>query len=423
MHELASFRSVLAAAGAVCALCAAAETAKADTTFIQTNLASDIPGLAAITDPNLINTWGISHLPGSPFWISNQGANTSSLFAVSGSANVSAVPLTVAIPTTANGPQGPTGQVSNSGSSFTIAGGPALFMFANLNGTISAWNGASGTTASIEVTTPGAHFTGLAINQAQNMLYAANGAGGIDVFNGSFAPVSLGSGAFATPAAINAKHLVPFNVQDINGSVYVTYAPASHAAQENAALGQGAVAVFSESGTLQSTLLGGPLAPLAAPWGIALAPADFGVFGGDLLVGNFSFTNSEINAFNPMTGALVGSLGIDPGAGNTPGGTLGAHIWRRRQWKPGHALLHRWPQRRGRRPIWRHSAKRPRALELGDDAARLRRSRLCRLSADEGAACLFCRDLKSRAQRNSKAVSQRFEVARLYFGTRTRRMN
>jgi uncharacterized protein (TIGR03118 family) len=213
--------------------------------------------------------------------------------------------------------------VSNSlASSFpTGSGGSSLFIFANLNGTISAWNGSSGTSAAIEVATPGAIYTGLAINDGQTMLYAANAAThAIDTFNSSFAPVHLGGGAFATPAAIAAKGLVPFNVQDINGDVYVTYAVPGHEDQESAGLGKGAVAKFSESGALEMTLLGGPTAPLASPWGIALAPPDFGAFSNDLLVGNFSFVNSEINAFDPTTGALVGSIGIDPGASNTPGG-------------------------------------------------------------------------------------------------------
>jgi hypothetical protein len=102
-------------------------------------------------------------------------------------------------------------------------------------------------------------------------LYAANnaGTGSIDVFNSSFTPMSLGAGAFATPAAMSALGLDPFNVRDINGSVYVTYALPGNA-QDTAALGEGAVAVFNESGTLEQTMVGGVL---SSPWGIALAPA------------------------------------------------------------------------------------------------------------------------------------------------------
>ena len=146
---------------------------------------------------------------------------------------------------------GPTGQVANSGTSFGISGGPANFIFANLNGTISAWNlsNINHTTnaATIEATIPGASYTGLAINQADTMLYAANNAtGAIDVFNGSFAPVNLGTNAFKTPGDISARRLVPFNVEDIGGNVYVTYAPMGRSAQTTAAAGDGAVAVFDE---------------------------------------------------------------------------------------------------------------------------------------------------------------------------------
>jgi uncharacterized protein (TIGR03118 family) len=199
----------------------------------------------------------------------------------------------------------------------------AHFIFANLNGTISAWN--TGTTAFVQplATISGASYTGLAINQAQTQLYAANNAAGtIDVFSSTFAPVSLGSNAFATPAAISALNLVPFNVQDIGGNIYVTYAPVGHPAQTSAALGSGAVAVFNENGMLQQTQMGDLLVGghLAAPWGVALAPSSFGQFGGDLLVGNFSYSNSFISAFDPVTGAFLGMIPIDVGGSNTSGG-------------------------------------------------------------------------------------------------------
>src|ERR1700719_4110566 len=278
--------------------------------FVQTNLVSDIPGLATITDRELLNPWGISHSPTSPFWVSNQATSTSTLYSVTDETKVSKVNLTVAIPKTAQGPQGPTGQVNNANAaSFPVGnggdGGSAHFIFANLNGTISAWD--TGPTAFIQVTTPGANYSGLAINQAQTQLYAANqaGTGSINVFNSAFAPVSLGAGAFATPTAIGALGLVPFNVQDINGNIYVTYAPSGLAAQRAATAGMGAVAVFTESGTLLQTIIG---SQLAAPWGVTLAPGSFGTFGGDLLVGNFSFVDSEINAFNPTTGAFLGMI-------------------------------------------------------------------------------------------------------------------
>ena len=297
-------------------------------TYVQTDLVSDIPGLATITEPELVNPWGLSHTTTSPFWTSNQGTSTATLFAVTGSTTVSKVtavnPPTgnIAIPPGGVGGVGPTGQVANINTlSFPVGnggnGGSAHFIFGNLNGTVSAWD--TGATAFIQVTTPGAVYTGLAINQAQTQLYAANdaGTGSINVFNSAFAPVSLGANAFTTPTAIGALGLVPFNVQDINGNVYVTYAPVGRAAQQTAAQGFGGVAIFTESGALLQTLVGGTL---AAPWGVALAPSSFGQFGGDLLVGNFSYANSFISAFDPLTGAFEGMILINVGPGNTPGG-------------------------------------------------------------------------------------------------------
>ena len=330
MTRLLPLTSVMTTAAAFAALCTGAGIAKADG-FSQTNLVSNMPGLAAATDPNLVNPWGVSFANGSPVWISDQGTQTSPLFSVTGSTGVSNQPLfTVNIPPM--GAAGPTGQVANAlaiagkpaGFDVTAGGGngaPADFIFANLNGSISAWNGAPMTQAHTQTSVAGASFTGLAINQADTELFAANtaGAGGIDVFNNAFQQISLGAGAFATPTAIMAAGLVPFNVTDLGGNVFVTYAPSGHIPQTTATAGQGAVAEFSESGGLEKTIVGGPL---ASPWGVAIAPSSFGKFGGDLLVGNFSFANGVgdvINAFNPVTDALVGSIDVNPGTG-TPGG-------------------------------------------------------------------------------------------------------
>jgi uncharacterized protein (TIGR03118 family) len=283
--------------------------------YVQTDLVSDISGLANSTDASLVNPWGISHSPTSPIWISDQGANVATLYSTNG-ATATKQALVVSIPTTATGPQGPTGQVFNSSSSFTVGGTAANFIFANLNGTISAWNSGAGTTAQVQVTTLGAVYTGLAINAAQSRLYAANGAGtgGINVFSSGFAPTIL-PGTFTDPNL--PLGLVPFNVQDIGGKVYVTYAPSGRSAQIAATAGMGVVNVFDENGNLLQRLITG--GQLASPWGIALAPAGFGQFGGDLLVGNFSFLASEINAFDPITGAFQGTIPIDTGAAG-PGG-------------------------------------------------------------------------------------------------------
>ena len=290
--------------------------------FVQTDLVSDIQGLATITDPLLVNPWGMSFSAASPFWISNQGTSTATLYTVTGATNVVKVNINppsgfVGIPTTAIGPQGPTGQVNNSNSSsFLVGAQSANFIFANLNGTISAWNGSVGTTSSVQATTPGALYTGLTINTAQTRIYAANGAGtgGINVFDSSFAPVSL-PGAFTDPNL--PAGLVPFNVQDIGGKVYVTYAPSGRPAQSSATVGMGAVSVFDENGNFLQRLITG--SQLASPWGITLAPSGFGAFGGDLLVGNFSFAASEINAFDPVTGAFVGAIPIDTGTATSGG--------------------------------------------------------------------------------------------------------
>jgi uncharacterized protein (TIGR03118 family) len=274
------------------------------TPYLQTNLVSDIHGLAQISDSGLVNPWGVSFSSTSPFWVSNQGTNTSTLYSVTPT-GVSKVPLTVNIPTTASGPQGPTGQVSNNTSSFVLDGMPAHFIFANLNGTISAWNG--GTVATVEATTPGGSYSGLAIasSTAGSFLYAANDAQGtIDVFDGKFAPHTLGPNAFVDPDLPSG--LVPFNVQFLNGDLYVTYAPPGHASQIAAKPGQGAVAAFTTSGRFLSQLKDSN--HLASPWGITLAPAGFGTFSGDLLVGNFAFNDSVINAFDPSTGAFRGTL-------------------------------------------------------------------------------------------------------------------
>jgi uncharacterized protein (TIGR03118 family) len=285
--------------------------------FTQTNLVSNIDGLAKITDPLLVNPWGVSHSSTSPFWTSNQGTNTATLYGVTGETTVIKVNpmgfVDIDIPTTASGPQGPTGQVSNTNtSSFPVAsddGKSAHFIFANLNGTISAWD--TGPVAFVQNTgADGTVYTGLAINQAQTRLYAANTSlGRVDVFDSNFLAVDLGPDAFVDPSLPTG--LVPFNVRDIDGFVYVVYAPAGRPAQTMAPLGAGAVAVFEEDGTFIKEIVVG--SRLAAPWGITFAPPSFGKFGLHLLVGNFSYLHSEINAFDPTNGELRGTIPIDTG--------------------------------------------------------------------------------------------------------------
>jgi uncharacterized protein (TIGR03118 family) len=329
-----SFQAAVLTTVAVGALCAGGGTAQAQ--FKQTDLASDIPGLATLTDPNLVNTWGLTAIPGhSPFWVNNMGTGTSSLYSVTGRTGVAPENLNgvagtnfAAIPG-GGAVSGPTGIVANGTSSFLIgpmgSQKPAFFIFSNLNGSISAFNlsnvnAPTHNAATVEVPASSASYTGLAITSASNptpMLYAANGTtGAIDVFNGSFGHTTVPGGFVDTSLP---SGLVPFNVEDIGGTVYVAYAPAGHPAQTMATAGMGAVATFSESGVLEKNLVIG--GPLASPWGMALAPTDFPFFGGDLLVGNFSYVDGDvINAFNATTGMFEGKIDINPGAGNMSGG-------------------------------------------------------------------------------------------------------
>ena len=276
--------------------------------YRQVNLVSDISGLATVTDPLLINPWGVSFNATSPFWVSNQGSSTATLYAVTGTSNVSKVALNVNIP----GP--PSGQVSNGSSGFVVSqgggSGPAAFLFAELNGTISGWNPtvpppippAISTQAVLAATGAPApvSYTGLALGTrgSDQFLYAANNASGrIDVFDKNFVQVSVPGGFVDT--GLPAGNL-PFNVVNIGGSLYVTYSGAA-----------GVVNVFDTDGNfIRRFATGGTL---LNPWGIAVAPADFGKFSNALLIGNFNFGNpgagpGRISAFDPSTRAFLGLL-------------------------------------------------------------------------------------------------------------------
>lgn len=260
--------------------------------YLQTNLDSSVPGLAATTDPNLINPWGMAFTATSPFWVSDQGSGKSTLYDGAGTINA----LVVTVPG-GGPPSGPTGIVANSTTGFQVNGVGAHFIFDTLNGTIAGW--ASGSSAVTEVTTPGAVYTGLAIGSVgvSTFLYAADSTGQIRVFDSSYNPTSL-AGNFTDP---NAKAgFVPFNIQLIGPNLYVEYAQLNH----GAALPGGYIDIFDTSGNFIERLTSD--SSLFAPWGVTLAPASFGSFGNDLLVGNFG--NGIINAFNPISGAYVGTL-------------------------------------------------------------------------------------------------------------------
>jgi len=271
--------------------------APASAQYVQTNLVSNIPGLAAHTDPQLQNPWGLSFGATSPFWISDNGTGVSTLYNGLGVKQG----LVVTIPGGV-----PTGQVFNSASSFRLSNGAnASFIFAGEDGTISAWNGAAGTNALVAATgAQGSSYKGIAIggSGATARLYAANfGTGRVDVFDGSFNPV-LAAGAFTDPTLPTGY--APFNVQNVNGNIVVTYAVVGPNGDDVAGAGNGVVDVYDANGVLLRRLSSG--GALDSPWGVALAPSGFGQFGGSLLVGNFG--DGTINAYDFFTGAMLGTL-------------------------------------------------------------------------------------------------------------------
>jgi uncharacterized protein (TIGR03118 family) len=292
----------------------------------QINLVTDDAAFLALqgftpantVDQNLINPWGMSFSAGSPFWISNQGSNTSTLYTGNGTPAPVGTPLIVTIPSPNAPPGGPTGQAFVGTSTFTMDnnGGNAIFAFANLDGTISAWNPAQGTSAVVQFDNPNvAVYTGLAVgtNGSSNFLYAANNAAGtIDVLNQSFDPVSFGPTAFQDTTL--APGLSPFNVVNIGGNLFVTYAAGGADADEQD-LGTGAVNVFSTNGTLLGRFATG--GNLLSPWGVAQAPAGFAGLGGDILIGNFSDEDGFINIFDP-TGNFLGLLTMSGNPFNMP---------------------------------------------------------------------------------------------------------
>jgi uncharacterized protein (TIGR03118 family) len=275
--------------------------------YIQHNLVSDIAGMADFTDSHLVNPWGISESASSPFWISNQGSATATVYNGSGvaSATVASVPNGA----TKQSLTGPTGQVQNSSTGFLLSNGKAAsFIFATQDGTISAWNGGTAAGIMVDNSSAGAVYTGLALNAAGPTLYAANfHSGKIDVFDTNF-HATTASGGFTDPNLPSGY--APYNIWNLGGKLYVTYAlQNSNKNQPVSAAGNGLVDVFDTNGNLLQRLVSN--GPLNAPWGVAIAPAGFGAFGGALLVGNFA--DGTINAFNLTTGSSLGALQTQTG--------------------------------------------------------------------------------------------------------------
>jgi uncharacterized protein (TIGR03118 family) len=278
--------------------------------YVQHNLVSDVAGKADLTDPNLVNPWGMSQSATSPWWASNHDKGNSTLYNGTGIANA----LVVIVPQagTTSTPGTPTGQVVGNGASWKLNNGAASsFIFATEDGTISAWNGGLGTAAGVAAeikvdnSKSGAVYKGLASNPSTTspMLYAANfNSGKIDVFDGSFAPITV-SGGFTDPNL--PAGFAPFNIWNVGGKLYVTYAKQdANKKNDVAGAGNGVVDIFDFNGNmLQHVATGGPL---NSPWGVAVAPANWGAFGGDILVGNFG--DGKINAFDPKSGNALGTL-------------------------------------------------------------------------------------------------------------------
>jgi uncharacterized protein (TIGR03118 family) len=277
--------------------------------FHQTNLVSDVPGLAAITDPNLVNAWGLSSSPSSPIWVANNGTGTSTLYNTADQK----VPLTVSIPNPEGENGTPTGTVFNTSTSpndFVVtngtAHGPSRFLFATEDGTILGWNPAvKPTTAVIAVDNSGsAIYKGLTNGTVgtTNYLYASNfHQGTVDVWDGSWTAQHW-AGAFTDPNL--PAHFAPFGIQNIGGWIYVSYAMQDAAGEDEVdAPGLGYVDVYTTAGAFVRRLASGRT--LNAPWGLSQAPANFGNFHNTILVGNFG--DGRINAYTP-DGRFKGQL-------------------------------------------------------------------------------------------------------------------
>jgi uncharacterized protein (TIGR03118 family) len=282
--------------------------------YTQTDFVSNVPG-AKLTDPNLVDPWGIAFSPLSPAWIANSGTGVATLY--TGGAQsppvINQVPLVVTIPGPGPGGSGgtPTGIVFNSATQFSAPSFNAdNFLFSSLNGGIFGWRFSLGTTAEIlQTPLPSNVYTGLAfatigsVVNPNSYLYAANfRTGTIDVTKGSSGSPDL-TGRFTDPNL--PAGYAPFNIQNLNGTMFVTYAQQDASkSQPMTGAGLGFVDAFDLNGNLIHRLVS--RGALNAPFGLAIAPMDFGQFGGDLLVGNRG--DGRINAYDPTTGAFIGTL-------------------------------------------------------------------------------------------------------------------
>jgi uncharacterized protein (TIGR03118 family) len=292
--------------------------------YQQTNLVSDIAGVALFKDTNLVNPWGLSHPPTGPWWISDNGTGLTTLYNGNGRGFPVGSPLVVTIAPPAGGTSAaPTGNIFNPVNStnpddFVVssgnAKGPSLFMFATEDGTISGWNPGVDLTHTILAVDrsgvgAGAVYKGLAFGQSggSDFIYATNFRfGTVEQFDSNFNLVrSFTDKQLANTCPLAGQCFAPFGIQNIGGNLYVSFALQDAAHHDDAhGPSRGFVDVFATNGKLMTRLIS--RGALNSPWGLALAPPNFGQFSNDLLVGNFG--NGRINAFDPNTGTLLGSL-------------------------------------------------------------------------------------------------------------------
>lgn len=285
-----------------------------DQSYTNQRLVSNGAFQANFTDPHLKNAWGVAFNPQAFVWVADADGNVATLYDGNGQPSPQPTPLVVAIPGPDGTPGNPTGIVFSGGNDFAVTKGGvtgfARFIFATEQGNLAGW--APNVDATHAVFVPKdpadkeqASYKGLALsgNGTTHLLYAANFLQGrVDVFDGTFKPVTV-AGRFRDPH-LPARY-APFGIQAINGDIYVTYAKQNDAGDEEVhGQGLGFVDVFDPDGRLLRRVAS--RGALNAPWGLALAPASFGKFGGALLVGNFG--DGTINAYGPLTGAWLGSL-------------------------------------------------------------------------------------------------------------------
>jgi len=274
--------------------------------YTQTNLVSNVPGRAVVTDPNLVNSWGLAAAPTSPWWVADAGTGLSTLYRGDGSI----VPLVVAIPQAGQIPVAvPTGIVFNSSTDFTVssggASGPSVFLFVTINGTIAGWNpGVSLTNAvtAVDNSGIGSVYTGLAIAKTNggNFIFAANfHNNSVEEYDANFQLVRV-----FTDIDLPANY-APFGIRMLGAKLYVAYAKRGADGRDVPGAGHGFVDVFNANSGRKVTRLVSN-GKLNSPWGLAIAPANFGKFSNALLVGNFG--DGKINAYDQTTGAWLGSL-------------------------------------------------------------------------------------------------------------------